>query len=478
LALALALACGGSKDERAPSGPVGADASGTAGEPMAAAAAPAAPQGSGLPPSGIQGINIDPEATSAVNILTSHNGVHPVAMSTAKTRLLSPGWRHELMTLGRGAAFIVPKADEMPWAVTYELPQTYRLDRVGVKIGRTFHPYRLPKLLVEVSTEGPDLGFANLVEIPLEEAESVEQTVGVPRTDARWVRYTFPEAVKKQLDAAPAELDVPDLYGFYAYGRRVQDLAAAAVDVTGTWRTWDTREGASEAVACFEQKGAAVDGVLITGGSRWFLEYQGVVEGRLLMVQTKPLVDTWVNSYPLTQGGLVIDAEGDYMMGVVPRFASQPLEPSESRPWWFEKTSGDIHCQGFGSAAQAADAKSKVEQDLEAGRAKVYGILFDFDRDTIKVAESKPVLDEVVEVMKKHPDWRFSLEGHTDSVGKDDYNLDLSNRRAAAVVRWLSENGIEASRLESVGKGETAPTASNETVPGRALNRRVEIVRL
>ncbi len=102
---------------------------------------------------------------------------------------------------------------------------------------------------------------------------------------------------------------------------------------------------------------------------------------------------------------------------------------------------------------------------------KVY---FDTDKDTIKPV-SFPVLDEVVKVLEEYPDiTKIKVAGHTDSQGPDDYNLDLSDRRAAAVVKYLTDKGIDPSRLTSQGYGESAPIETNDTAEGRARNRRVE----
>ena len=68
-----------------------------------------------------------------------------------------------------------------------------------------------------------------------------------------------------------------------------------------------------------------------------------------------------------------------------------------------------------------------------------------------------------------------TIEGHTDADGSDAHNLDLSQRRAEAVVRWLTERGLAPSRLRSAGKGENEPIADNTTRAGKQLNRRVEI---
>jgi outer membrane protein OmpA-like peptidoglycan-associated protein len=90
--------------------------------------------------------------------------------------------------------------------------------------------------------------------------------------------------------------------------------------------------------------------------------------------------------------------------------------------------------------------------------------------------DSFPILQEVADLLKAQPGIRkMRVEGHTDSDGGADYNLGLSNSRAAAVVQWLvSTGGIAAERLESKGYGLTQPIDTNDTEQGRANNRRVE----
>jgi OOP family OmpA-OmpF porin len=101
-------------------------------------------------------------------------------------------------------------------------------------------------------------------------------------------------------------------------------------------------------------------------------------------------------------------------------------------------------------------------------------IQFDYDSAAIK-AESHSILDEVVEVVKENPDIsKIHVIGHTSSEGKDSYNKKLSGERAAAVVAYLTEHGIEAGRLSSEGKGESEPIADNDTEEGKEKNRRVE----
>ena len=101
-------------------------------------------------------------------------------------------------------------------------------------------------------------------------------------------------------------------------------------------------------------------------------------------------------------------------------------------------------------------------------------ILFDTGKSTIKF-ESAEVLNQILNVLKKYPNSRFRIEGHTDSTGKKAKNMILSQNRADAVKVYLIQGGIDASRLESQGFGPEKPIASNKNKKGRELNRRVEI---
>ncbi|MBX3252140.1 MAG: OmpA family protein [Myxococcales bacterium] len=101
-------------------------------------------------------------------------------------------------------------------------------------------------------------------------------------------------------------------------------------------------------------------------------------------------------------------------------------------------------------------------------------IYFDFDTDTIR-SVSLPLLDQVADVIRDIPAGRrIRVEGFTDSEGVAAYNLDLSYRRARAVVEYLSGRGVPRERLEYVGYGSANPVAPNDSPEGRALNRRVE----
>ncbi len=125
-------------------------------------------------------------------------------------------------------------------------------------------------------------------------------------------------------------------------------------------------------------------------------------------------------------------------------------------------------------AVGAPDTRNKIL----AGKWVTHGILFDVNSATIK-PESYGTLKEMANVLKENPDLKVKIIGHTDADGKDADNLDLSKRRAASVKESLTkEFGIDESRMETDGKGESEPLDKNDTPAGKANNRRVEFIKI
>ncbi len=123
---------------------------------------------------------------------------------------------------------------------------------------------------------------------------------------------------------------------------------------------------------------------------------------------------------------------------------------------------------------EAAGIKGDIAR---RGKAVLYAIFFDFDRAELK-PDSKTQLEELAKYLRTDPAVNIFVVGHTDGKGKVEYNNDLSRRRAAAVVAALvGDYKIRAARLSAHGTGPLAPVSTNETEDGRALNRRVEIVK-
>jgi outer membrane protein OmpA-like peptidoglycan-associated protein len=126
-------------------------------------------------------------------------------------------------------------------------------------------------------------------------------------------------------------------------------------------------------------------------------------------------------------------------------------------------------------AVGAPDTRNKL---MNEGKLVTYGIYFDVNKDVVK-PESYGTLKEIATILNEVPDVKVKILGHTDADGTDDMNLDLSKRRAASVKAELAKSfGVKADRLETDGMGESQPVAPNDTPVNKALNRRVEFIKL
>lgn len=120
-----------------------------------------------------------------------------------------------------------------------------------------------------------------------------------------------------------------------------------------------------------------------------------------------------------------------------------------------------------------ADAmKAALDKD---GHVALY-VNFDFNKATLR-PDAKPVIDQVAALLKNDPALKLEVDGYTDNVGADDYNVKLSQARAASVVAALKADGADVARLSSNGFGPANPIADQSTAEGRAKNRRVELVK-
>jgi len=208
---------------------------------------------------------------------------------------------------------------------------------------------------------------------------------------------------------------------------------------------------------------------------------------------------------PITTGnfqGVVLDAaNGQPVVGVRLTISGQTVETSADGSF----TLRDLPMGSQDVRARHADYKdSELEVDIkpgenfelelsldlrredvtelekrleEEGTIDLYGIHFDSAQDKFKPS-SMPTLEALLLVLQRASDQRFQVAGHTDSDGEEDYNQDLSERRAANVIRWLTERGVPGDQLVKAGYGESSPTASNDTESGKALNRRVQLSRI
>jgi outer membrane protein OmpA-like peptidoglycan-associated protein len=122
------------------------------------------------------------------------------------------------------------------------------------------------------------------------------------------------------------------------------------------------------------------------------------------------------------------------------------------------------------------DAAAMAKGLGDSGHIALYGVYFDTDKAVIR-SESRPTLEQIAKLLTNQPQLNVFIVGHTDSQGAYDYNMDLSRRRAEAIVAELAKTWrIAPARLRAAGVGMLAPVGSNATDAGRALNRRVELV--
>ena len=126
-------------------------------------------------------------------------------------------------------------------------------------------------------------------------------------------------------------------------------------------------------------------------------------------------------------------------------------------------------------AAQAHAQNTDVAATPAVQKVSVKGMArFDPDKAEVNAEDGTKLMTEVRSL--KNVSWQtIRVTGHTDSIGAEDYNQTLSERRAEAVQAFLVDKGVKPERIRIEGKGETLPVASNKTAPGRAMNRRVEI---
>lgn len=127
---------------------------------------------------------------------------------------------------------------------------------------------------------------------------------------------------------------------------------------------------------------------------------------------------------------------------------------------------------------------AEIERDIEGAKVERVGegikitfssgILFDVDKSDLK-DPYKGELSQLASILNKYEDTNILLAGHTDSTGSDEYNLELSRRRAESVANYLASQNVKRDRFSTEGYGKVDPIASNDTAEGRAQNRRVEV---
>jgi outer membrane protein OmpA-like peptidoglycan-associated protein len=129
----------------------------------------------------------------------------------------------------------------------------------------------------------------------------------------------------------------------------------------------------------------------------------------------------------------------------------------------------------FGALSQMEGKFASIRRDARGTIVSLADILFDFDKATLK-RDVEFNLVKIATILNQFGEMKVLIEGHTDSIGSDEYNLGLSKRRAQAVYDFLVSQDVKADRLSWEGYGESRPVADNSTDEGRQKNRRVDLV--
>ncbi|MEZ4265571.1 MAG: OmpA family protein [Myxococcota bacterium] len=390
-----------------------------------------------------------PTAPSETNYLTMGSGAVVVSAPREAEHAALVAIDGSVQTLSVGN----PRREPLPLAFVIELPalttftrfETPDFNEYGSAHGRHVRTVR-----IEGSTTSATAGFSPLVELVLKSGLDGPQRFPVRAAGpVRWVRVTLVD----RLTPATSPIDGHSFTELEGYGAQ-EPIAAAPKAFTGRWRY--RRLGLNDApgvnIVDLTQDGDAISGCQRVGGRQ--VRIAGtVIDGLARLVGE----DEQGNRHAFTAR---ITSDG--------QFAGVSFQGPQ-RPFY---------------AAPAPDAEAPcppprvanpVEDALGAGHTAVlYGIHFDVDSDRLR-PDATPALEALLAALTALPKLAVTIEGHTDSDASDAHNLDLSERRARAVIAWLTERGVAPSRLLPVGKGESAPIADNATSSGRALNRRVEV---
>lgn len=140
-------------------------------------------------------------------------------------------------------------------------------------------------------------------------------------------------------------------------------------------------------------------------------------------------------------------------------------------------TWGSTQINGIGGYWVAEAEKLEIKkEEIKVGQTfQLNNVYFEFNKSDL-LSDSFPELDKVVKFMSENPKLEIELSGHTDNIGKQDYNMNLSQKRAESCRNYILSKGIDAKRITAKGYGMNKPVASNETAMGRDQNRRVEFM--
>jgi outer membrane protein OmpA-like peptidoglycan-associated protein len=383
-----------------------------------------------------------PNATDEqlTNLLSLEEGTLPVVVPQSYS-----GWNAEnMLDNGTKSGWACAKGNVKNNVFVFEMTEPAVLERFEFdNASADTKDAGAKDILVEVSNTSETAGFVKVLETALADKRDGQSFPSAKAPASRWVRLT--------IKTNQGSTTYSELFSFRGYGKR--PTSSTPENISGTYSTnycdFHLRQQGAALTGCYEFK----EGLL-----------NGAIEGRVMKL-------TWQQNSGSGPAVMVFSKDGKTFKGFWWYSASAKGAPSGT--WTGTKMSNDVGGCPHWAGSVGSELKKKLKDEK---RARVYGILFDTDSDVIK-SESRPVLEEVLSIFKSEPEWKLTIEGHTDATGSDTHNQTLSQKRAESVAAYLRSRGIDAGRLKTVGFGESKPVADNDTELGRAQNRRVELVR-
>lgn len=382
-----------------------------------------------------------------INAIALPNGSYIVNSPPSYAKSNSRGvsqWSAEGLLDGTETTGWCASKNNFPFVFIIELPETFVIEKLAFSnMGEKKHAGICAKdIKVEFSIDKPDAGYTEVFKTTLPEYSSLTNFPIQPKK-ARWIKLSI---LSNYGNATYTELMEMQAWGKYA------NTVVPAFNLSGQWKSnWGNVE--------LIQTGSSV------GGSYPFnigsIPYGGI-DRRMLTFK-------WVEKKTGGSGMavLALNEEGTRLTGIW----CHGNNFSKYGFWVFEKEKGTISKE-LSEAEIAANLKQTMDTD---GKLIMYGINFEFNSAVIKT-ESEAVLKQIVYLLNANPSLKINIEGHTDNIGEETYNQQLSEKRANAVKNYLVQKSkIAATRINAIGKGESSPIADNSTELGKTANRRVEI---
>lgn len=297
---------------------------------------------------------------------------------------------------------------------------------------------------VEVSSQSRDSGFETVLQATLANKTDHQRFKPTKLLSTRWIRLT--------IHSNHGSKTWTELLSFRGYGVKPK-LLPPIKNLSGTYEAncsrFHLRQQGTDIVGCYEYNEGLLD---------------GGIEGRLMKI-------TWQEGEKTGPAIMVFSNDGKSFRGFWWNKGKEKEAPCEN--WEGKKVSSRIGSCPHLVGALGGEMKKKLSSE---GWPRAYSILFDLNSAVI-LPESKGVLDEVLNMLNSEPEWNLTIEGNTDSTGNASYNQLLSQQRAEAVKSYLAAAGIKEERLQIKVFGSSRPVADNASELGRALNRRVELIR-